>query len=196
MVDRIPGHRLLIALFAIYLALLVWIILWKIEVPWVGNGRLRWVVLVPFSPGVNPPLELLANVLFFVPFGVYLGLLAPRMRWWIALAILAASSAALELAQFALAVGTSDVTDIVTNSTGGLIGLGMVSLARRRLGDRTPPVFARICLVGTIVLAFAVTAFFVSPLHFSQRERGLGDFPAIPSSATVDTNYSAMHNSP
>lgn len=170
MVDRIPRRRLLVALFAIYLALLVWVILWKIEVPWVGDGSLRWVVPVPFSPGVNPPLELLANLLLFLPFGMYLGLLAPRMRWWSALLVLAMSSTALELAQYVLAVGTSDATDVIMNSVGGLAGLWLVALARRRLGERTPPVFVRICGVCTCVFVLAVAAFFVSPMHFSQHE--------------------------
>ena len=41
-------------LFVVYLALLVWIVLFKLELPHVGLGELRVVKLVPFvSDGMN-----------------------------------------------------------------------------------------------------------------------------------------------
>jgi len=82
-----PGRAILIGAFAVYLVLLVWGVLWKFETPFVGAA---WALprpfkLVPFvasgDAGASEPLELLANLLLFVPFGLYVALLADRWRW-------------------------------------------------------------------------------------------------------------------
>ena len=85
---RDGGHVLLVVLFVVYLVLLAWIVLWKLEAPYVGAAALlpRPIKLIPFLPsaeaGGSAPLEVVANILLFVPFGLYLGLLAPSWQWW------------------------------------------------------------------------------------------------------------------
>jgi glycopeptide antibiotics resistance protein len=169
---RSSSRRLLIVLFAVYLVLLVWIILWKLEVPYVGAAAslARPIKLVPYLPSgdfhASDPLEVLVNILLFVPFGVYLGMLAPRLRWWPVAGILIASSLALETTQHLLSIGSFDLTDVIDNSIGGLVGFGMLWLARRGLGAAAGRVVTRILLVGGIVAVLAVTAFMASPLRF------------------------------
>ncbi|MGI9824883.1 VanZ family protein [Agromyces sp. Marseille-Q5079] len=164
------ARLLLSTSFGVYLALLFWIVLWKLELPYLGSGDLRQVKLVPFLSdacnGASAPSEVVANVLLFVPFGFLLGLLAPTWPWWRSVAVFANASLALEVAQYALAVGSSDVTDLVTNTVGGMLGLGLFALVRRRLDERTVPAMSRVCAVLT-VLALAGTAVIVaSPLNF------------------------------
>ncbi|GGI44278.1 glycopeptide antibiotics resistance protein [Agromyces flavus] len=158
-------------LFAVYLVLLAWVVLWKLELPYFGQGGLRHVKLVPFAPtaqdGASDPVEVVANVLLFVPFGFYLGLLAPSWRWPKVAGVLAASSLALEVVQYALTIGSADVTDVVVNTAGGLAGLGLIVLARRRLRQRTSVVVARVCSIVTVVLILAVGAFIASPVRYA-----------------------------
>ena len=154
-------------LFAIYLALLVWLVLWKLEPPWVGAGALREIVLVPFQPGANTLREVLANVLLFVPFGLYLARVSPAWRWWRSTLVTAAASVALEFGQYVLAVGSSDATDVVANTLGGLIGLGLFSLTRRVLGERADRVMSRMLLIGTVVVLIAVGLFLLSPVRYA-----------------------------
>jgi glycopeptide antibiotics resistance protein len=169
-----PSRRnrrgLLRVLFATYLALLAWIVVWKLGTPFIGDGGLREVKLVPFVSsacnGASAPSEVIANVVLFLPFGVYLGLIAPTWTWWRTTATIAGASVLAETMQFALAVGASDVTDVVTNTLGGLAGLVVVALVRRRLGTRTLAVVARACAVLTVVALLAVAAFVASPLSF------------------------------
>ncbi|HEX7659524.1 MAG TPA: VanZ family protein [Pseudonocardiaceae bacterium] len=168
------GERvLLVVLFVVYLALLAWIVLWKLEIPYIGGGALRQIKLIPFAPGAgdgpSKPFEVVANLLLFVPFGVYLRLLAPSWPWWKAVGVVAGASLLLETAQYVLAVGNSDVTDLVVNTVGGLAGIGLLALARRRLRARTARVMTRVCSVGTVLALVAVGAFVASPLHYSQR---------------------------
>lgn len=124
---HIAGRRgRLVGLFVVYLLLLAWLILWKFEVPWVGGGALRQIKLMPFASSAdadaNTLREVIANVAFFIPFGLYLGSLAPSWRWWGYAGTIAAVSLALEVAQYTLAIGSSDVTDLVGNTVGGMAG--------------------------------------------------------------------------
>ncbi|MES1212635.1 MAG: VanZ family protein [Leifsonia sp.] len=169
--DR-PGRALLVVLFVVYLVMMAWIILWKLELPYVGAAAslARPIKLVPYFPSgdfnASDPLEVLVNILLFLPFGIYLGMLAPRLRWWPIAGILIASSLALETTQHLLSVGSFDLTDVIDKSVGGLAGFGMLLLARRWFGARAGSLVARICLIGGIVGVLAVAAFIASPLRF------------------------------
>lgn len=166
-----PGKRTHLAtLLALYLVLLAWIVLWKLEVPWVG-GVDRVIKLVPFAPdadeGASDPIEVGMNLLLFVPLGLYLGLLAPTWRWWNVATSVAGASVLLELTQFVLAIGSSDITDVIVNTAGGLVGFGLFALARRRFAGRTDAVLTRVCTVVTVVGLVACAVFIASPVHFA-----------------------------
>ena len=171
---RLDGHVLLVALFAIYLVLLAWVVVWKLDVPYVGAAALlpRPIKLIPFVPtggaGASAPLEVLANLLLFVPFGLYLGLLVPMWRWWKVTGVLVVASLVLEATQYLSSTGSFDTTDIIVNTVGGLVGLGLLALARRRLQTRTAAVMTRVCLIGTVVSLLAIAIFVASPLHHDQ----------------------------
>ena len=153
------------ALFVVYLVLLVWTVLWKLDVPWVGGDTA--IKLVPFVPtgeaGPSAPAEVVVNLVLFIPFGVYLGVLAPARRWWTAAVAVAGTSLVLEVAQYVLAVGRSDTTDVIVNTGGGLAGLGLLALARRRLGARTATVMTQVCSIGTAFALLAGGLYLVSP---------------------------------
>lgn len=171
--------RLLAVLFAIYLALLVWVVLWKLEAPHVGRGGLRPVKLIPFvaagTDAASDPFEVAANLMLFLPFGAYLRWLAPSCSWWGATALAAAASLLLESAQFALAIGSFDITDVIVNALGGLTGFALASVlswrARRTRAERggrrggSLASAVRWCAVGTCAALLAVGAFVASPVH-------------------------------
>lgn len=163
-----------VALFAVYLALLVWIVLWKLEVPHIGIAGVRQLKLVPFGAsaefGANASLEVAANVVLFVPFGLYLGLLVPRWSWRRVAAASAAVALGLETAQFVLAVGVADMTDVLVNTAGGLIGFGLAALAQHRFAAAAPRVLFRACAVLTGIALIASVLFFLSPWHYAQRD--------------------------
>ncbi|RXZ50288.1 VanZ family protein [Agromyces fucosus] len=172
------------AFFALYLALLAWIVMWKLEVPYLGMGELRQVKLVPFVSddcnGASAPSEVVANVVFFVPFGLYLGLLAPAWPWWKATVAIAGASLTLEVAQYALAVGSTDITDLVTNTAGGLIGLALLAMVRRRLGERTTAVMTRVLSGLTVLILIATAAFVASPMSFAPQRDVWVSGPGMP----------------
>ena len=100
--------RLVPALFLIYLALLVWIILLKLQFSLQDLDTGRSVNLIPFyydkEIGTAFHLkEVLENLLIFVPMGIYLQMLLPKRRLHIKLIIIAGTSLLLEALQYVLA---------------------------------------------------------------------------------------------
>ena len=168
-------RRTLIPLFAVYLVLLVWLILYKFEPPYIGDAWQlgRPFKLVPFVPSGDAnwsnPLEVLANVLFFVPFGAYLRLLAPTWRWR-SVAVFSATSLAFEVTQHLISVGSFDSTDVIANTAGGLLGLWLARLV-------APELATRILLIGGIATVIAVAAFIASPMHYAQPHDVVVDRP-------------------
>ena len=113
-------------LFLLYLVLLIWIILFKLQFSITALDRVREINLIPFYYKEEISFhatEVLENVLIFVPFGIYLCLVFQRSRLRSKLLFIAGMSMLLEVCQYALAVGRSDITDLITNISGGLIGI-------------------------------------------------------------------------
>ena len=125
-------------LFLIYLALLVWIILFKLQFSISDLDKVRSINLIPFhydkEVGAAFHLtEVLENFLIFVPMGIYLQMLLPRTKLYVKFMLIAGTSFLLETMQYILAVGRSDITDVLT---GGLLGLAVYSMAARLIGNR------------------------------------------------------------
>ncbi|MDF1488395.1 VanZ family protein [Tessaracoccus caeni] len=171
-------HALLVGLFVVYLVLLTWIILWKLEIPFVGSGNLRRIKLVPFaasgSYGASDPLEVGINILLFLPLGTYLGLLRPSWTLWKHAGTIAAASLLLEAGQYTLMIGSTDVTDVIANTAGGVIGVLGIAVMRRA-GRLRVSRTARILLVGTVLAVLACLVFFASPVRYV-----LKDVPLTP----------------
>lgn len=113
-------------LFLLYLVLLIWIILFKLQFSITALDRVREINLIPFYYKEEISFhatEVLENVLIFVPFGIYLCLVFQRSRLRSKLLFIAGMSMLLEVCQYVLVVGRSDITDLITNISGGLIGI-------------------------------------------------------------------------
>lgn len=165
------GRVLLVPLLTVYLVLLAWAVLWKFGTPSVGAAALlpRPVKVIPFVPdgiaGGSDPAEVLANVLLFVPLGVYLGLLAPSWRIWHSAAACGAVSLILETVQHLLSTGSFDTSDVIANTAGGVVGVSLAVVARRVLRDRSSGVMLASCAIGTMLAMVAVTVFLASTHH-------------------------------
>jgi len=123
----VPADRLTMTLLVIYLIILVWIVLFKLGVRF-SYMEQREVNLLPFSEWFTPEgktdvMEILLNVVIFIPLGVYAGMLFRKSSLGIKLLIFFAISFLLEGLQFAFAIGAFDSTDLVTNISGGIVGL-------------------------------------------------------------------------
>ena len=128
MKDNNKTNKLTNGLFIIYLIALFWIIIFKFNVPFSTMGNMRSVNLIPFSEplilnGKPAFSEIIMNVMIFVPLGIYVGILFKRWSIGKNLLLFFFISLICEVFQFVLGVGASDITDIINNTLGGIIGL-------------------------------------------------------------------------
>jgi glycopeptide antibiotics resistance protein len=154
MTDNKP-NKTTIVLFIIYLITLFWIIVLKFNIPF-SNSAKR-INLIPF----NEPLilngkpdvgELILNILIFIPLGIYAGVIFKRWNIGKKLLLFFLISLLCEVFQFIFAIGTSDITDIITNTIGGLTGL-MICIGIEkafRNSEKAQKFINIIGLIGTI----------------------------------------------
>jgi glycopeptide antibiotics resistance protein len=88
----------------------------------------RNVNLIPFhelltSNGKIDVVEVIMNVVIFVPLGIYTGVLFKRWTFAKKLFFFFLISLLLEGLQLILRVGAFDITDIINNTFGGIVGL-------------------------------------------------------------------------
>ena len=168
--------RLTSILFVIYLALLTWIILFKMATKAEGIQHLRGINLIPFGKSLitNGRLdtsELLDNVLAFIPFGVYMGMLAKKkihstgkkdagmqgknraglQCFGKQILPVVLVSVAYEVLQYILAVGATDITDVINNTLGGVIGILLYLILKQIFRQKTDWILNGICTVATIL---------------------------------------------
>ena len=111
-------------LFAAYLFILLWLVLFKFSYDPFGvirDFQTRSLNLIPFAYSRNS--EMIANIVAFIPFGVMLGVNFKQVLFKHKIAIIFAFSLAAEFTQYALGIGASDITDIIMNTLGGFTGL-------------------------------------------------------------------------
>jgi glycopeptide antibiotics resistance protein len=135
------ANRLTYLLLLTYAVTLVWILIFKLGVRFSYMDN-RSVNLVPFgasamSHGRLDWSELILNALIFVPLGVYAGILAWRWSFAQKLAAIFSVSLLLESTQYIFRIGAFDTTDLITNTSGGLIGLLLFGVLEKLFSTRT-----------------------------------------------------------
>lgn len=126
-------------LLIIYFILLVWILLFKLGVQFSYMAN-RQVNLIPFvdvfTPGNEVDInEIFLNIIIFLPLGIYTAALFRRWRFGNKLLFFISTSLLFETVQYIFRIGAFDVTDIITNATGGLIGLLLFKLIKKLFND-------------------------------------------------------------
>lgn len=156
-------------LFIIYMVLLVWIILFKLQFSISELDTIRSVNFIPFhydnEIGIRFHLtEVLENVAIFAPLGIYLCMLKHEPKFTVKPMFIVGTSLALEVFQYILSIGRSDITDLITNTCGGLIGIAIYSILvklfrSRRRTNKFITIIASIVTVlvigGLVVLLIA-----------------------------------------
>lgn len=150
-------------LFFIYLILLSWLVLFKMQpdLTSILSMNYRSLNLIPFagSAVINGKIdlsEIFWNAAAFVPPGVYLSIL--KEQWtlpqkWLPIILL---SLLYECIQYVLAIGASDITDLLMNALGGLLGIGAYTIFRKISGERAAVWVNRLaaaCTAGLLILA-------------------------------------------
>lgn len=89
-------------------------------------------------------IEFVANIALFVPFGFFLALILPARVWWVALLGCFLTSATVEIVQGVfLALRSGSVLDVISNTLGAAIGVGLAVALRALVHARDRRLVAR-----------------------------------------------------
>lgn len=146
----------LFALLSVYLLLLVGVILFKLPFYSTAGDTARVINLIPLAGSFDDEGaliwgEIASNTLLFVPFGIYLGMLT---HWTLRRQVLAIAGLSLgfELAQYLFALGVTDVTDLIDNTLGGVVGIGIAVALTRLFGAAATRIVTVLAALLTVLV--------------------------------------------
>jgi len=146
-------NRLTLLLFTIYLIVLYWILLFKLGVRFSYIDK-RSVNFIPFNDPTILNAENILNVLIFIPLGIYTGVLFKRWSFGKKLFFFFFLSFIVESLQYILRLGALDVTDLITNTLGGVIGLMIFKVIEKLFNNnaRTEKFINVFAATGTVIM--------------------------------------------
>lgn len=152
------ANKLTTLLLIVYLGALFWIIVLKLNISFSYKGT-RNYNLIPFREPLlyNSRVdytELILNILIFVPLGLYVGILFKKLTTARKILSFFLVSLICEVLQFILKIGAFDITDIINNTFGGIIGLMLFKGTEKVLGGtaKAQKLINIIAIIGTILI--------------------------------------------
>lgn len=145
-------------LLAIYSAVIFWIIVLKLNISFTYKGT-RNVNLIPFREPLlyNSRIdynEIFLNILIFIPLGLYVGILFKKLSTVQKIFSFFMVSFTFEILQFILRIGAFDITDIINNTFGGIVGLLLFKGLTKAFNSpaKAQKLINMIALIGTILI--------------------------------------------
>ena len=154
-------------LFVVYLLALTWLILFKLQfsIPDMKEGRVINLIPLLGSFGDNGVIrfsEIRANILAFIPLGIYICMLKASWPFVKKILTIVGLTAAFEIIQFIFAIGRADMTDVLSNTLGGVIGIGIYALLSRALKGRTNKALNALAAVFTTLALLLAALLLIS----------------------------------
>ena len=148
-----------------YICTLLWLVLFKFSfdiLAVITEHQSRSVSLVPFTGSTR---EMIDNFVVFVPLGLLLGAYFKRIIFWQKLIIVFVFSLSVEIIQFVFAIGITDITDLITNTLGGLVGLAAYALSSKYIDSKKIDGFIAITIMLLVAL-FLILRVFVLKVRY------------------------------
>ena len=129
-------------LFATYFLILIWILLFKMSFSLDELYKNRSINIIPFigSVIVNGRIyidEIINNIVVFIPIGIYICMLKEDWSILKQISVGFFISLGIEVLQFILAIGATDITDLIGNTLGGIVGIGVFYLFSKVFKNKT-----------------------------------------------------------
>ena len=146
------------ALFAFYLLILLWLIIFKFSfnLSSILDYQTRSINLIPFAFANERGnlREIIYNFVVFIPFGLLLSVNFKKATFGKKLASVFVFSLTAEISQFVFATGATDITDLITNTIGGFLGLILYDLCNKYINNQKLDRF--IVFVGILLLVLFI----------------------------------------
>ena len=167
---NIKSNILIKSLFGIYCILVIWIILFKFSLSLneiMNLDKIRDINLIPFYYAndvgfISHFEEVFQNFLIFIPLGIYLKMLNKENNKIIFTGFI--FSLILELSQFVFGIGATDITDLITNTLGCVMGVWMYCLLEKEFinKDKINNVLKSLSLVATVLFCLIIMVLLIS----------------------------------
>ena len=126
-----------------YLVILIWLVLFKTSFSLSAlliHHHQRSLNLAPFAApsivdGQINYSEMILNCVLFIPFGLLLNVNFKKAGFLPKLVFVLAFSITVELLQYIFAIGATDITDVITNTSGGFLGLTLYGLSNKFINN-------------------------------------------------------------
>lgn len=141
----------------LYLLALLWLVLFKtsLDIATVFDYQTKTLNLIPFAGYLQGGAkDAISNVVIFIPFGLLLGVNLKQANFRRKLACILSLSLAVEVIQFIFAIGRSDITDIITNVSGGLLGLLLYKAGSKYIDNEKLDWFLMVTIAALLILLF------------------------------------------
>jgi len=126
----------------------------------------RRINLIPFAGSFikNDQIdmgEIIYNVLALILFGIYISMLKSSWSFLKKIAVIAGFSLLFEVLQFVLAIGGSDVTDLMGNMLGEIIGVGVYIVFCKLFRKKANTILNVLDSIGTLFV-FSLFILFIN----------------------------------
>ena len=151
------SKKITVGLLIFYLAALSWIIIFKMAFSAMELPHIISINLIPFGESViiNGKMdfgEIIQNLLAFIPFGILICVLWEKKSLLKQFFPIICTSILFEVIQYVFAVGASDITDVLMNSAGGLLGIGTAVLVEKLSEKHWVRIINILSLTGAVLL--------------------------------------------
>lgn len=155
-------NKLTIILLGLYVIIISWIIIFKMQFSFESLPYIRSINLIPFGESVivNGKIyfgEIINNLIVFIPVGLYIGMLEKNEKFYKKVIPIFLLTLIFETLQFIFHIGASDITDIIMNTLGGIIGIVIINCLYKLFKnneklDKVLNILATICTALVICL--------------------------------------------
>lgn len=156
------SKKLTSILLGIYVIIISWIIVFKMQFSFDYLPYIRSINLIPFGESVivNGKIyfgEIINNLIVFIPVGLYMGMIWKDKKILKKVVPILSLTLIFECLQYILHVGATDITDIIMNTLGGVIGILVINclykiFKNNEKVDKVLNILATICTIGVIGL--------------------------------------------
>lgn len=164
------SKKLTLGLLIFYLIVLTWIIIFKMQLPFSGSlPEIRNINLIPFGESVivNGKIylrEIFYNLMVFIPFGILISVLWDKKSFVKKILPIILTSFIFETLQFIFGIGASDITDIISNLLGGVIGIAITVGISKIFKNNWQKIINIISLIGCIILTLFIAILILANL--------------------------------
>ncbi len=125
----------------------------------------RSINLIPFNDlfnGIVNRLDLTGNIILFFPFGILYNV-KRKKSYFNNFIVFLISSFSFEILQYILGIGASDITDIILNVLGGLLGVVFYNIFTKILKKETADKI--IIVLAVILMLFVISILLLLKLY-------------------------------